>query len=627
MQKLLLNILIFFSLYSVFGAITYRLYSLNFLGIFLSLFLTITSFIILNRNQNNKKKEQKKKINFKSILSFYLFFYLLIVFYLFWILLKSNAGQTISSPWQVLPSYFFFFYFLSALLLLYLSISKIPYKLFWISLFYFLSFSVIYFIYRIGYGFDYFVHIATEKLIAQKGVVEPKPFYYLGQYALSVLFLKLTHLEIDRILIPLLGAIYLPLFLFKFLNKTFDNKNAVYLTIVLALIFPYSFLTFTTPQNLAFLLLLLLIFCSFFHFSSYTLITEYILALATFFIHPLAGISANLFVFANNIRLKKIKFKKYFYSIIFFFSATSLPLAFYIFHHSPIQNIFSKLSLKNDLLNFWQNLQNPYQDNFILNFVYLYGFNFALIYIILVLIGIFMVYKYKQGRKFFLFLLFSTSLFLAYFLNKLNSFDFLIHYEQNDYGKRILFLAFLFLIPFVFVSIYAMAKTSIKQNRISKFIIFLLFSILISSSFYLSYPRKDAYYNSHEFSVSKNDLEAIKWIDKQGGDYVVLANQQVSALALKEFGFKKYYNDIFYYPIPTSSPLYKYYLEMVNKNAGKENAQKAMDLCGVNKVYFVLNKYWWAFPKIKKQAESEASTVKSFGGEVFVFEWSDIDIK
>ena len=60
---------------------------------------------------------------------------------------------------------------------------------------------------------------------------------------------------------------------------------------------------------------------------------------------------------------------------------------------------------------------------------------------------------------------------------------------------------------------------------------------------YLSYPRFDHYHNSRGFSVGRADINAVRWINDhaENDDYIVLANQQVSAAAIREFGFKKYF--------------------------------------------------------------------------------------
>ncbi|MBU4375668.1 hypothetical protein KKH38_04155, partial [Patescibacteria group bacterium] len=143
------------------------------------------------------------------------------------------------------------------------------------------------------------------------------------------------------------------------------------------------------------------------------------------------------------------------------------------------------------------------------------------------------------------------------------------------------------------------------------------------------------YFNSRCFSTSKNDIEAVNWIENNTeSDYIVLANQQVSAAALREFGFKKYYSpplidkergsggEVFYYPVPTGGPLYQYYLDMVYEKPSRETMAKAMDLAGVSEGYFVLNKYWRAFDKILEEAKLEADSWEDIGdGDVFVFKY------
>ncbi len=93
---------------------------------------------------------------------------------------------------------------------------------------------------------------------------------------------------------------------------------------------------------------------------------------------------------------------------------------------------------------------------------------------------------------------------------------------------------------------------------------------------------------------------------------------------MREFGFSHYYkSNIFYYPIPTGGELYQYYLSMVYNKPGKDTMFAAMDLTGVKKSYFVLNKYWWAFPKILEEAKLEADSWQEIdNGQVYVFKYS-----
>ena len=148
--------------------------------------------------------------------------------------------------------------------------------------------------------------------------------------------------------------------------------------------------------------------------------------------------------------------------------------------------------------------------------------------------------------------------------------------------------------------------------------------IFILSSLYLSYPRADRYFNSHGYSISSSDIKAVQLIAQEAGsgDYIVLANQQVGAAAVREFGLKKYYHgDLFYYSIQTGYPLYSYYLKMLDTPT-KDIMNQALDYAGVNQGYFVVDKYWWAAKKIVLEAKLQAEAYVTIdGGEVYVFKY------
>ncbi|MCR4256203.1 MAG: hypothetical protein NUW08_00685, partial [Candidatus Uhrbacteria bacterium] len=69
-------------------------------------------------------------------------------------------------------------------------------------------------LYRIGYGFDGFLHVATERIVLETGTLEPKPLYYMGQYVFVTWLSRFTSLPVevaDRFLVS--GALaFLPLF-------------------------------------------------------------------------------------------------------------------------------------------------------------------------------------------------------------------------------------------------------------------------------------------------------------------------------------------------------------------------------------------------------------------------------
>ena len=650
------HILILICLISFWGGIIYRIYSLNNIGVIISLILAIISFIIIQRfkttvnrrqkieyrkiNQDVNAKLKAKKNNLINITLFTV--YCLLFTAALYTLFLSQTVKAIISPWQVVPNYFFAIYAIATLILITVIIRGNEtmkqwnnIKLFLISLHYFLSFSVALIIYKIGYGFDPFIHQATVDLINKTGSVDPKPLYYLGQYGFIVILHKITTISLiwlDKLLVPLLAAIYLPITLWRVFKKWFSNNTSSLFLILTLLIVPFSFLIVTTPQNFTYLLLLLVILLGLICNNLFDLIIIYLLALTTIIIQPIAGIPALLFAlllttYHGDIKTRQGKsLKKYLYSLIFIASTISLPSAFYLFEKSNNTPPFSKEGLG----GFWDgilpNLIVPGQENFILNFIYLYGFNLKIIISSLVIAGLIIAYRHRKTCKiFFLYFLMSASLGISYLLTAKLPFLFLIDYERNSYTDRILLIAAFFLLPFIIVALYGFIDKLLRQSKAIKipFLIFII--IIITTSIYLSYPRFDRYFNSRGYSTGQNDIKAVHWIENNTQeDYIVLANQQVSAAALKEFGFVKYYNNnkLFYYPIPTGGPLYQYYLDMVYEKPSRETMLAAMDLAGVNKGYFVLNKYWWAFPKLLEEAKLGADNWEEIdNGDVYVFKY------
>jgi hypothetical protein len=61
---------------------------------------------------------------------------------------------------------------------------------------------------------------------------------------------------------------------------------------------------------------------------------------------------------------------------------------------------------------------------------------------------------------------------------------------------------------------------------------------------------------------------------------------------------------------------------MVYEYPSQKTVKKAMEFTGVNEAYFVLNKYWWAFDKIKEEAKMEADSWGKIGNEdVYIFKY------
>ena len=648
--NILNSLLVLLCLTALFGGLVYRFYSLNSLGTAISLTLAVISFVIIHywriyANKNNRLPEyqldgrpnEKNSNNSFGLINFLLLAaYVLLVLFSFYILFSHRTDGSIISPWQVVPKYFFIVYTLTSLSLIGNIIKNEKITLPLISLHYFLSFSVALIVYRLGYGYDQFIHLATEDLIAKTGAVEPRPWYYLGQYGLVVILYKITALPLvwfDRLLVPLAAAVFLPATLWRVLTVWFSDKrlNLLLIFSLLALTFPW--LIVTTPQNLAYALLIIVILLGLICKNFHDLLAIALLALTALIIQPIAGLPALLFSALLAVyHSDKNKMKAWLYSATALIAIFILPLSFYLLEKSaaPAAGLAKPAGgvIKNSL---FEQAGVPGGENFILNFIYLYGFNLGLILLLLILSGLIIAWKFRPlCRIFFLYLVVSLSLSVSYFLTSKISFSFLIDYERGDYPERILLTAGVFLLPFIMISFYALGEKILAQNLAFKLSWAVFLALLVSAALYLSYPRFDNYFNSHGFSVSRSDLNAVNWINENStDDFIVLANQQVGAAALNQFGFKKYYligpnknTELFYYPIPTGSPLYQYYLSMVYDQPSRATMLEAMDLAGVNEGYFVLNKYWRAFVKILAEAKLSASSWQAIdNGEVYVFKY------
>ncbi len=630
-------LLLTISLSVIFGATIYYFYALNWIGIAAAIILTaIILFFIIHKKTSNIKYQVSKNFKISTFLLnyinpsslIYLLFFLCTSYFIF----HTKTDSALTSPWQIVDAKFFISYILASTALIWVIIKKSRFSLYLIMAHYFLSFSVLWIILEFGYGFDPFIHQATITLIDKKGSVEPKNFYYLGQYALEIFTHKIFFVPVDwadKLLVPVLASITIPSAIFIFLKKTLRSNQFIIcrLSLVIALILPFSIFTLTVPQNLAYLFLLLSVFTGIVAEKKIELLLSGLLALAAFVTHPIAGIPAVLFSAALGAKkfLPK-KTVKPVLALIFIFTAISLPTAFYLAGKTQNTTLIESVETPSTAVSFLSVF--PKQQDAILNFVQFFSFNRWLWFSLLGLVGIIISWRERKNNPRLLISSgFSLSLLIAFILTKKNSdFSYLISYERSNFLERILILSFLFLLPGITIVFYRFIEKVLNRNNFIKISWTIFGVLLIAASLYSSYPRKDNYFNSRSFSVSKDDFAAVQWIEEDAAEkpYIVLANQQVSAAALKTFGFGRYFKEnIYFYPIPTSGPLYRVYLNMVYKKADKKTALEAADLTGVKTVYFVLNKYWWAFDKIAEEAKMEAISFKNINDEIFIFKYSN----
>ncbi len=647
------NLPTFLAVFMTVSAIVYYCYALNWGGLIFSIILSIISIIILKKfnlitsgqvpNDNAPPNAQlKNRRPAKIIILSYLIFLSVALLEL----ITAQSGRPLISPWEVVNKLFFFFYLLATILLIIITTKseiKRQTKLILISLHYLVSLLVAAIVYRIGYGFDPFIHEAAMEIIAQQGFISPKTPYYLGQYGLVIGLNKIFGLSIsflNTILVPVMAACLLPTAMFRFINKIKkksspekelsgkSEENINLLTTLILLTFSWPLFIVTTPQNLSYIFIILSVLSG--------LIEQQpgktaILAAAAASIHPIAGIPALIWgawlVFRK--RLGKIGS-----AIILSTGALILPLALFI--RSGAKTINLNLSWKNvysPLEKVWQ-VASSGQEDLILNLVYFIERNQAALLIIIIGVGAGTFYHHYrrllsenlvhawQGLT-----TISASLFIAFLLSTQISFAELITYEQGDYAGRILIIIIIFLFPFAGLTIKKLINAIYQQESASRFIWLTIGAIFITISLYLAYPRFDKYFNARGYSTSDFDLAAVKLTDSLASDkYIVLANQQVAAAALNTFGFNNYLTTpsgaMYFYPIPTGGPLYQHYLRMVYEEPSRETMLQAMDLAQVNEGFLIINKYWKDSGKIIKAAKLSANDWQKIGQEeVFIFHY------
>ena len=419
MTQTYLSLLLIISLVTVFSGAVYRFYRLDYFAVCLTFIFTAITFILLKKLGKVKESPNAERVTHDHVPQyqmpnakyqiFLLTSYFLLLTFNFFILFQSSTSNSVISPWQAVPWYFWLTFFAITILLIAIALkNSLPQFVYFLLLtsYFLLAFNVAVIIFKIGFGFDPFIHQATEKLIDAAGAVYPKPWYYLGQYALIVIFHKLTFIPIvwlDKLLVPVLATLTLPYALYQATKSFTADERIAKLTALFALIFPFAAFTLTTPQNLANLFLLLIILLFLIQpQQNKLLVTRYSLlvtlsfaALAT---HPIAGIPAVLFV-AFILGQKIIKNKKIltsYFLLLTSASALSLPLAFYLNNqNNPIIGAASDTVAKIS----WHLPQLFFSgtENFLLNFIYLYGFNVGIIIITFIIVGI--IIAIKQTKK------------------------------------------------------------------------------------------------------------------------------------------------------------------------------------------------------------------------------------
>lgn len=558
--------------------------------------------------------------------------------------LGSATDAALRSPWEVAPTAFFSAMFAAALAtaLAAFNADDSPVAVPAAMLLTAAATTVAYLIYRIGFGFDPFLHGAAEKFILAHGAITPKTPYYIGQYAITVIASAMTGIDvtaIDRALVPFALPAILP-----FIAWCARKMRAPFLGVAaLALIMPIAWLTVTTPQYLAYVFLFLTsaAVVASTRGSGVPLWVAALFACGAATIHPLAGIPAlTLAAIAYAATTKRFAaFSEFRLALtlaaIGIAASVIVPGMFWLnsgrsaadaaFGLVPGVTLSSALS---DMLG-----------RFVLARRFLPALDIAYMWqairipaIIVCALGAVFADR-ERRRTAWIWVaatlsLVSTYLLLTFFFN----FAFLIDYERQNYSSRTIDMLAITLAPLALFGAASWIARLREAAATTKLMAAALIATGVVSAAYLAYPRYDLYEASRGWSTSASDIVAVRAIDANAGDapYIVLADQSVSAAAIREFGFKRYFDSrdaahpsqLFYYPVPTGSALYQSFLDMNAAHGSAETAHAAMDLAGVDELYFVVNDYWWQSSAIAHDAKTSADSWWKPADDITIFKYT-----
>lgn len=461
--------------------------------------------------------------------------------------------------------------------------------------------SVAALVYKIGYGYDPFVHQAAERHILEFGAISPKTAYYSGQYALVTALARITGLTVhflDVWLVPALASLGMAAAGALVAEK---KKNRAYLAGLLMLV-PLAAFVDTTPFGLATLYALLAAIVGLASGEDRRLmILVWTFAAASAITHPIAGVAA--LTLAGCLQFKNLSVK----IAVAAGGTLALPALFayvgkgFSFSLERIATMSAPFELP---LTRFHSLGDA---------TYLLGALAALI----IAVG-------TLTKREHLFAAVSAALSGVLTAASID-FSYLPDSEQGGYAARLLLVALAIAAP---AAALAISKIMAKADgwRVGAAVAAVVFFFV--GGVYLAYPREDRYVISKGWNTSSTDLAAVTAIDDdaKGEPYIVLAAQPVSAAALYKYGFFKYYDtaegQIFAYPVPTGGTLYQYFLKMIYTDPTSEFMNQAMKLAGVKRGYFVVNSYWTGADHVIARAKQTADSWFGINDADYVFRYT-----
>ncbi|MBI4117744.1 MAG: hypothetical protein HY453_01540 [Parcubacteria group bacterium] len=557
-----------------------------------------------------------------------------LIFFVFFLLLCLNlwfakTTESIASPLLIISPFAFFTFFM-AILAAVVPLAKKKADILPVMALTFVTLGLGNILLPLGYGFDGFIHLASEQHIFENGFIEPLTPYYIGYYMIVEAFHGISKLPLSFLnaWIALLVATTLPFIAFATMRRQKEICFPAFASFGLLFFFNSSFTT-STPSSLALAFATAFIL---FEINERKRMRErifsLILGLAMISIHPLIGIPMLFFWSFRHIPKlpDRSPLLSYFLKSILFSGMTlAIPVIFFF------QNKQFSWPALPEIVELYRSFSFPrlwYTNDTILNILYFFGHLVPMLTVFAIVMGISQKFLRRRDADF---LWGSVAVHLgAFFTLSVDGNANIIEAEQSDFAQRLFLLSLLLLLPFFFMGFDIILQKTLARRSLLRLCTVLAISMLFFANAYFLYPRDNRYEISRFHSISAADFEVAATIETihRFPSYIVLGNQTSASAALREYGFKNRFlkatdgSEIYFYPIPTGQKLYQWYLAMVYDRPSYDTVEQAMKYAQVQEAYFIIHDYWHNAPQIIEEAKAEAADwYSTSNGKIHIFRY------
>lgn len=490
----------------------------------------------------------------------------------------ARTDEGLISPWQVLPIGMFGLFFVGTLFAL-LALPRLSgrSRLLLAILHTATAYSISLIVYKLGFGFDPFVHEAATNYIVQHGAVDPKTPFYIGQYVLVAGSHFLTGLPvaaIQALLVPLLASVLLPWVL------SFRARPWI------AWILPFAYFTFTVPFNLGMLGLVLCLLLP--GEEPDVRLARFALAVATLLIHPLVGIPALALILSKEIPLRWERAPSGWLAFLLTFGGLVGALSVYALGHG---GHWTWPDANGWLATFLTLFRPPFVTVPIAPLWSVLYIFYALWPWILIFVGAVACFRAPMDRERSLKIsigLGAGLLAAAILTAGAIRYKDIVSYEQFEFALRLISL-----LPWIVLP--GLLTVSLAPTRIRRAIVI---ALLATAAWHVNYPQLNPVMHVYSPGVSRTDFLTVTATERlaQGRPYAALTPQLTSAAALRDLGFERSIQtragSVYPYAIPTGGYLYSRYLELFDGRPAAEVVRDARAYAGTDLLFIAVPFAW-----------------------------------